>query len=105
MSSAVETCRRALISAEAVLGHDPSALVERLPPKPKAVNDAVWQIFALRQSNRTVPRALVTYVKGAQARSGGFPWAKGVSPDSNVMWHWWPTGLRDVVSLDTNEPG
>jgi prenyltransferase beta subunit len=70
--------------AEAVLGRDPDALLQRLPSKPTAVNDAIWEIFALRQSNRTVPRALVTYVKGAQARNGGFPWAKGTSPDSNI---------------------
>ena len=70
--------------AEAVLEHDPSTLLQRLPSKPTAVNDAIWEIFALRQSNRTVPRALVTYVKGAQARSGGFPWAKGTAPDSNI---------------------
>jgi len=70
--------------AEAVLEHDPSTLLQRLPSKPTAVNDAIWEIFALRQSNRTVPRALVTYVKGAQARNGGFPWAKGTAPDSNI---------------------
>ncbi len=70
--------------AEAVLGHDPSTLLQRLPSKPTAVNDAVWEIFALRQSNRPAPATLVAYVKGAQARNGGFPWVKGVPPDSNV---------------------
>lgn len=70
--------------AEAVLGHDPSALLQRLPSKPTAVNDAVWEIFALRQSNRSAPATLVAYVRGAQARNGGFPWVKGVAPDSNV---------------------
>ena len=48
------------------------------------MNDAIWEIFALRQSNRPAPKALVAYVKGAQARNGGFPWTKGVPPDSNV---------------------
>ena len=81
--------------AEAVLGHDPGALLGRLPSKPTAVNDAVWEIFALRQSNRAVPRQLVTYVKGAQARNGGFPWAKGVSPDSNVT-AWAVQALRST---------
>jgi len=70
--------------AEAVLGHDPNALLQRLPSKPTAVNDAVWEIFALRQSNRSAPAALVAFVKGMQARNGGFPWARGVPPDSNV---------------------
>ena len=70
--------------AEAALGHDPATLLQRLPSKPTAVNDAVWEIFALRQSNRPAPASLVTYVKGAQARNGGFPWVRGVPPDSNV---------------------
>ena len=70
--------------AEAALGHDPTTLLQRLPSKPTAVNDAVWEIFARRQSNRPAPKALVAYVKGAQARNGGFPWTKGVPPDSNV---------------------
>ena len=71
-------------SAEAALGRDPSALLGRLPARPTAVNDAIWQIVALRQSGRTVPGALVAYVRGAQARNGGFPWAKGTPPDSNI---------------------
>jgi hypothetical protein len=82
-------------SAEAVLGHDPTELLQRLPSKPTAVNDAVWEIFALRQSNRTVPRTLVAYVKGAQARRGGFPWAKGLAPDSNIT-AWAVQALRST---------
>jgi hypothetical protein len=81
--------------AEAVLGHDPTSLVQRLPSKPTAVNDAIWEIFALRQSNRSVPRALVAYVKGAQARNGGFPWAKGTAPDSNTT-AWAVQALRST---------
>jgi hypothetical protein len=81
--------------AEAVLGHDPSALLQRLPTKPTAVNDAIWEIFALRQSDRPVPQALVTYVKGAQARNGGFPWAKGLAPDSNTT-AWAVQALRST---------
>ena len=81
--------------AEAVLGHDPGTLLQRLPSRPTAVNDAVWEIFALRQSNRNAPRALVTYVRGAQARSGGFPWAKGVAPDSNIT-AWAVQALRST---------
>jgi hypothetical protein len=70
--------------AEAALGHDPAALLARLPAKPAAVNDAVWQLFALRQSRRAVPPAVVDYVKAAQARNGGFPWTRGTAPDSNT---------------------
>jgi prenyltransferase beta subunit len=80
-------------SAEAVLGHDPGALLARLPTRPSAVNDAVWQIFALRQSNRSVPASLVGYVKRAQTKSGGFPWSKGSAPDSNVT-SWAVQALR-----------
>jgi prenyltransferase beta subunit len=70
--------------AEAALGHDPEALLARLPAQPTAVNDAVWRIFALRQSGRPAPRSLVAYVRKSQARSGGFPWTRGVAPDSNI---------------------
>jgi hypothetical protein len=69
--------------AEAALGHDPGALLARLPAKPTAVNAAVWQILALSQSGRPVPRALVSYVLASQAKSGGFAWARGTAPDSN----------------------
>lgn len=71
-------------SAEAAGGHDASALLARLPEKPRAVNDAIWKIFALRQNRRPVPKTLTASVKSAQARSGGFPWTKGTAPDSNT---------------------
>ena len=70
--------------AEAAAGHDASSLLARLPAKPTAVNDAIWKIFALLQSRRAVSKTLGSYVKGAQARSGGFPWTKGTAPDSNT---------------------
>jgi hypothetical protein len=69
--------------AEAALGRDPAALLARLPAKPTAVNAAVWEILALRQSGRAAPRALVAYVLASQARNGGFPWVRGTAPDSN----------------------
>jgi hypothetical protein len=69
--------------AEAALGHDPGALLARLPAKPAAVNVAIWQILALRQSGRPAPRALVDYVRRSQATNGGFAWARGAAPDSN----------------------
>jgi Prenyltransferase and squalene oxidase repeat len=69
--------------AEAALGRDPAALLTRLPAKPSAVNAAIWQILALRQSGRPAPRALVSYVRTSQTRNGGFPWVRGTAPDSN----------------------
>jgi prenyltransferase beta subunit len=69
--------------AEAALGHDPQSLVTRFAAKPAAVNAAVWELLALRQSGRPAPRALVSYVRGAQARNGGFAWVRGTAPDSN----------------------
>ena len=82
-------------TAEAALGRDPNALLTRLPAKPAAVNDAIWEIFALQQSRRSIPRAIVAYVKGAQARSGGFPWTKGTAPDSNIT-SWAIQALRSA---------
>jgi hypothetical protein len=71
-------------AAEAALGDDPQTLLARLPARPRAVNEAIWEVFALRQSGRPVPRAVVSYVRAAQARRGGFPWTRGVAPDSNI---------------------
>ncbi|MHB8641648.1 MAG: hypothetical protein ACYDA3_02005 [Gaiellaceae bacterium] len=69
--------------AEAALGHDPQTLLARLPTAPGSVNAAVWEILALRQSGRAAPPALSAYVVRAQAKNGGFPWTRGVAPDSN----------------------
>jgi prenyltransferase beta subunit len=69
--------------AEAALGHDPQSLLARFPAKPTAVNAAVWELLALRQSGRPAPRTLVSYVRGSQARNGGFAWARATAPDSN----------------------
>jgi Prenyltransferase and squalene oxidase repeat len=69
--------------AEAALGRDPQALLARLPAKPSAANVAIWEILALRQSGRAVPRSLVSYLLAAQAHSGGFSWSRGTAPDSN----------------------
>lgn len=69
--------------AEAALGRDPAALLVRLPAKPTAVNAAIWQILALRQSGRTAPRVLISYVRASQSSNGGFPWVRGTAPDSN----------------------
>ena len=69
--------------AESALGRDPSGLLLRLPVKPMAVNEAIWEILALQQARRRVPKSLVTYLVSSQASSGGFAWARGVRPDSN----------------------
>ncbi|MDX6399930.1 MAG: hypothetical protein QOF27_536 [Gaiellaceae bacterium] len=69
--------------AEGALGHDPSGLLGRLAARPQAVNEAIWDILALRQARRPLPKALVTYLLRSQASSGGFAWARGVRPDSN----------------------
>ncbi|HEX7311237.1 MAG TPA: prenyltransferase/squalene oxidase repeat-containing protein [Gaiellaceae bacterium] len=69
--------------AEAALGHDPQSLLARFTARPTAVNTAIWQILALRQSGRDVPRTLLSYLRASQARNGGFAWVRGTAPDSN----------------------
>jgi Prenyltransferase and squalene oxidase repeat len=69
--------------AEGALGHDPSGLLGRLPMRPRAVNEAIWDILALRQARRPLPTPIVSYLVSSQAASGGFAWARGVRPDSN----------------------
>lgn len=69
--------------AQAALGRDPRALLARLPARPVTVNAAIWHVLALRQARRAAPRALVAAIRNAQARNGGFGWAKGIAPDSN----------------------
>ena len=62
--------------AEAALGGDSNGLLARLPARPRAVNEAIWELLALRQAKRTAPKALVTYVLRSQAAKGGFGWAR-----------------------------
>ncbi len=69
--------------AQAALGRDPQALLARLPAQPRAVNEAIWDVLALRQARRAAPRAAVTYLLRSQAPDGGFGWARGSRPDSN----------------------
>jgi hypothetical protein len=69
--------------AESALGRDPQAILARLPAQPGAVNEAIWDILALRQARRPSPRAAVTYLLRSQARNGGFGWARRSRPDSN----------------------
>src|SRR5262249_59258541 len=84
-SELVQPTELALVAcAEAALGHDPQTLLARLPARPRAVNEAIWRVFALRQSGPPAPEGVVAYVRRAQARNGGFPWTHGVAPDSNI---------------------
>jgi len=83
-SEATKPTEIALVAlAEAALGHDPESLVARFAARPTAVNTAIWQILALRQSGRAVPAVLSSYLRASQARSGGFTWVRGTAPDSN----------------------
>jgi hypothetical protein len=67
--------------AEAALGD--GRLAASLPTVPKQTNAVIWTMLARRQAGRTVPKALEQALLARQARSGGWGWAKGVSPDSN----------------------
>jgi hypothetical protein len=69
--------------AQAALGRDPAALLDRLATEPHAVNEAVWTILARRQAHRAAPKVVVRYLLGSQSRSGGFSWHRGLAPDSN----------------------
>jgi hypothetical protein len=69
--------------ATAALGRDPGALLARLSPRPRAVNEAIWDILAFRQARRPVPKPALTYVLRSQTRGGGFGWTRGARPDSN----------------------
>lgn len=69
--------------AESALGRDPDALLARLRDRPRQVNEAIWNVLALRQADRPVPKTVVRYLLASQARSGGFSWSRGLLPDSN----------------------
>ncbi len=76
--------------AEAVSGGISPGIRERLAALAQpsgaigpALNSTIWGILALRQAGETVPRAAVLYVARSQARSGGFGWARGISPDTD----------------------
>jgi hypothetical protein len=69
--------------AKTTLGGDPGTLLERLPARPSAVNEAIWDVLALRAAGRPVPAPILRYLLRSQARTGGFGWARGLRPDSN----------------------
>jgi hypothetical protein len=47
------------------------------------VNETIWTVLALSAAGEQPPAALVQAILGAQAKTGGFPWSRGGSPDSN----------------------
>ncbi len=48
-----------------------------------ALNSTYWGVLALRQAGQPVPNPVVAALLHAQARSGGFPWIRGVLPDTD----------------------
>jgi prenyltransferase beta subunit len=49
----------------------------------EALDSTYWGVLALRQANQAVPAAVVGAMLHAQAGSGGFPWIRGVLPDTD----------------------
>ncbi len=49
----------------------------------EGLNSTYWGVLALRQAGKAVPVASVQYIAHAQARSGGFSWARAVAPDTD----------------------
>jgi hypothetical protein len=49
----------------------------------EALNSTYWGVLALRQANQTIPGAVVSTILRAQASIGGFPWIRGVRPDTD----------------------
>lgn len=49
----------------------------------EALNSTYWGVLALRQAGQPVPAGVVSTMLHAQTRSGGFPWVRGVQPDTD----------------------
>ncbi len=49
----------------------------------EALNSTYWGVLALRQANQSIPGAVVSTMLRAQASTGGFPWSRGVRPDTD----------------------
>jgi Squalene-hopene cyclase C-terminal domain len=71
--------------ARAAAGDRPDDLLARLRAHVpgKQVNATIWSILALRQAGEEVPPRLVTSLKAAQHRSGGWSWHRDSAPDTN----------------------
>jgi hypothetical protein len=61
------------------------SLLARLQSLPagQRLNATAWQLIALAQVGRPLPRTSVRYLLAHQTRRGGWSWAPGVAPDSN----------------------
>ena len=49
----------------------------------EALNSTYWGVLALRQANQPVPGAVVSAMLREQTGTGGFPWIRGVRPDTD----------------------
>src|SRR3954468_519493 len=49
----------------------------------EALNSTYWGVIALRQAGQPVPAETRRTIIAAQRRSGGFPWASGLAPDTD----------------------
>lgn len=73
---------RALVALAAAALGDPEP-ARAIPLGAGQTNTIAWTILARRQAGLPAPPALVRALLARQAASGGWGWAKGVSPDSN----------------------
>jgi len=48
-----------------------------------ALDSTYWGVLALRQSGQPIPAAVTGAIVHAQAAGGGFPWIRGVAPDTD----------------------
>jgi iron complex transport system substrate-binding protein len=71
--------------ARIALGDQPDTLLAGLREvKPGSlVNAEIWSILALRAAGEPAPPDVLHDLLAAQARSGGWSWARGARPDSN----------------------
>ncbi len=49
----------------------------------EALDSTYWGALALRQAGQQVPAAVVVAMLRGQAASGGFPWVRGIPPDTD----------------------
>ena len=73
-----------ILLAEAALGSPSPERAARVRTQVgKTVNGTAWAVLALRQAGFPVPAAARRYLLAHQARSGGWSWLAGGTPDSN----------------------
>ena len=71
--------------ARAAAGDRPDDLLPRLRAhRPgRLVNATIWTILALRQAGEPAPPVLVSALRSAQRRNGGWSWHAAAAPDAN----------------------